>query len=216
MKLSIIIPSLRKDCMLSLAQQFLEFCEDYELIVISPNEINIKNVVWIKESEREGIYKAVQKGMNSIRGDYVFHMPDDIVLYRNSIKNMLKFIEGKEKVIGNFIACNPHGGFFERGAYFGRIFSFCPFMSRKTLDLLNNVLMDTYYNSFYGDPDLSLRLYQKGGKVETCSDAKLLIQNRHDEFKVVNLQLHEKDDEAKFIDRWTPVFGEYKGYEKVF
>lgn len=214
MKLSIIIPSLRADKMENLAKQFAEYCSKYEIIVISPNEINVENTVWIKEDKPAGIYKAVEKGLKKAKGDYILHMPDDMEIFPDTINNALKFMDWKKKTIVGFKCVGNDGLEFEIGGYFGKIFASCPLISRKTLKYLDNILMDTYYTSFYGDPDLSLRLWVKGGKVEICKEAKMYIHGCHDEIKINSLQAYEDKDKEKFIKRWETKLGPYTGYQQ--
>lgn len=214
MKLSVIIPSLRAEKIEALAKKFAEYVKDYELIVISPNEITVENVVWIKEEERLGIYKAVERGVKVMKGDFVLHMPDDIEIFPETVDTALKFVDGKKKFIGGFRCVGIGNQVFEIGGYYGTIFASCPIFSRDTLKGLDNTLMDTYYSSFYGDPDLSLRLWTRGGTVSICEDAKMLLKGCHDEHKISSLEMYEKEDNKKFIERWSPILGEYNGYEQ--
>lgn len=209
--LSIIVPSLRKECMESLEESIRNSTDNYELIVISPHEIFGENVVWIKEETPKGVYRAVERGLNVARGDFILHMPDDMRPMGNAINDMREFVGGR-KVIGNF---QPYSGMhrLNLGAYYKKLYSFCPFLSRETLDCLDGVLMDTYYTSFYGDPDLSLRAWQNGILVETEGKAGMSIQSQEDEIKIKSHSLYEQKDCERFKKRWEPILGKYTGYQ---
>jgi GT2 family glycosyltransferase len=213
MKVSIVIPSLRPAYINRLAKHFKDTMKvEYKLIVIST--FDIEDVTLVKEDEPKGIYKAVEQGMQFVDGDFILHMPDDSMPIPGAIENMIEFSKGhKGLFLGNFLSFDRSTRFhYEQGSYYDKLFAFCPFIRTKDLDKIDGILMDTYYNSFYGDPDLSLRVWDKGGVVATCPNAWMEIYSPMDELKTDNLAKYEKEDEEKFKTRWAKL-GEYQGYK---
>lgn len=203
---SIIVPSVRPKMMSALKDRIARFTKDYELIVISPYSID--GVIHVKEDKTDGVYKAVEKGLKVAKGEYILHIPDDIFPSTGWVDNMIDFV-GDRFVIGNYRSCTRESCCSEE-SYYDMPYSWFPFLSRKTLDRLGGVLMDTYYSSFYGDPDLSIRMWQAGGRVETCHKAWIILVGDLDEAKRISLDRYEAKDKEKFIKRWTPVYGEYR------
>lgn len=188
---------MRPQSMETLRDSIAVRVKDYELIVISPYYIS--GVTLIKEDEPKGIYKAVEEGLKIAKGEYILHMPDDIHPTLGCVEVMEEFV-GDKFAVGNFR--------FKREkpvpihAYYGKPYSWCPFISRKSLDKLGGVLMDTHFTSFYGDPDLSLRMLKAGGEVLTCENAWMQMVGVADEIKKQSLEKYEQEDRRKFIERW--------------
>lgn len=214
MHLSIIIPSLRPNGARHLADLFHKIIKvDYEFIVVSTYDIDGPNVVLIKEEKPRGIYKAVCDAMNIVKGDYVLHMPDDAAPKEGAIEKMIQFSEQYQDNI--FLGCfMVHDGpfVFEQGAYYGFPFSGFPFMKRRDIDKIE-YLMDPYYSSFYGDPDLAIRVAEAGGIFGLCEEAWMTISSPMDVVKTESMSKYENDDKGKFIARWSPKYGNFTDYQ---
>jgi len=210
---SVLIPSLRPNLVSKLAKKLKEkISVEVEIVVVSPFEI--EDVVLVKEERAEGIYKAVKKGLEVVKGEYVLHMPDDFEPAQGAVENMIWFSSHFDNIfLGNFMTYN-FKSLFEQGSYYGVPFSPCPFMKRKDIDKVGE-FMDIYYTSFYGDPDLGLRVHEMGGVVKTCPDAWMSLGSVHDDVKVKSLESYEKEDKKKFIERWSHLgpFTDYQPYK---
>ena len=189
MDCSILIPSLRPVA--------LDLCVDsigksvgvtYEILV---------------DRELGGIYKAVERLLIKSKGNYILHIPDDCLILKDSIFNMIKFC-GDRFVLGDFRSRNKD--FIEDGPSLTLInrmpFSRFPFIKKSFIDLIGG-FMDTRYNSFYGDPDLSMRVWSSGGIVETCPDAWLIGVEEKDLVHLSSKKQYEKKDRELFENRWN-------------
>jgi glycosyltransferase involved in cell wall biosynthesis len=213
-EVSIIIPSLRQENIKKLAEFFEKIISvKYELIVISPYEIDGPNIVMVKEDKPKGIYRAVKEGLPYVKGDYILHMPDDACFSSGSLEHMINFSNSFSGRIflGNWMVYN-WPTVYEQGSYYDLPFSGFPFMKRKDLEKIGE-FMDTHYDSFYGDPDLSLRVWDNNGIVALCPNAWMAIDSKMDDVKSQSLEKYEKSDKDKFIRRWKPIHGGFTGYQ---
>ncbi|MBI4232794.1 glycosyltransferase [Candidatus Peregrinibacteria bacterium] len=215
---SIILPSLRlaqlKQCLASIKSYTVGIT--CEVIVISPFDIEpYPNVVHVKETKPEGVYKAVDSGYEQARGEYLIHIPDDSRATPHWAGNMIEFMRPYDNEIfeGNFRHFDVRGERPEPGIY-GKLFA--PFLCiRKDKADKIGGLMDCYYKSSWGDPDLSLRVWYNGGRVETCPNAWIYHADCNDE---VHRESHDKyfiRDQQAFVRKWHHIYarpGESKNF----
>ena len=155
------------------------------------------------DRELGGIYKAVKRMIEKSKGKYILHIPDDCLLSKDSIYNMIKFCSDRF-VLGNFRSRNKD--LIEDGPSLTSInrllFSRFPFIKKSFIDSIGG-FMDTRYNSFYGDPDLSERMWAIGGSVETCPDSWINARNVEDDIHTNSKNMYEFQDQMKFESRWN-------------
>jgi GT2 family glycosyltransferase len=197
-EVSIILPTIRPQCFRECYNAIVKYSEgiDYELLV---------------DSELGGTYPSVRKMEKEATGKYIVHIPDDCVPQEKWLENMLKFMKPHDNEVfeGAFRTINAwekHGDYL----YFDRKFAAFICIRKEVSDKLGG-LMDKLYTSFYGDPDLSMRVWNAGGIVEHCNDAVIFYPDCLDDRKFFNKRTYEKEDEQKFIERWEPIFGKYEG-----
>ncbi|MFC1921603.1 glycosyltransferase family 2 protein, partial [Chloroflexota bacterium] len=208
---SIVLPSLRPiqlaECLASIHRYTVGI--DYEVVVISPFNIDPHpNVVYVKEDKPEGVYRAVARGYERAEGEYIIHIPDDCWVTPNWLTNMISFMKphDDEIFIGSFRRFNVKEERVEQGHY-GKLIA--PFICiRRDKVYLVGSLMDCHYRSFWGDPDLSLRVWHNGGRVETCPDAWIYYPDRRvDKTYESSYNNYFTRDKEAFISRWYPIFG---------
>ena len=104
-----------------------------------------------------------------------------------------------------------HGVLIKQGAYvdhairvFGRVFAGFMCMRRDKAELIGGFLDYPYYRAWFLDPDLSLRVWQAGGKVETCNDAQVLLlpEPEGDIVASGNREKYYNRDGEAFRKRW--------------
>lgn len=190
---SIILPSLRLEATEILREKIAKCTKDYELIITT---------------ELGGVNRAAQNALHSAKGDYILLICDDMEPTEGWVGTMKDFI-GDKFAIGNFRALDDWENLLPVEKYYNKVYSWFPFISRESLEKLGGVLLDTRYKSFYGDPDLSLRMWWAGGEVLTCNDARIKLCGIYDDLKKDNAEKYEEEDKQTFIERWTPVYGEF-------
>jgi len=214
-EVSIIIASLRpnelKQCLESIHQCSAGI--DYEVVVISPFDIEPHpRVVHIRERKPEGNYNAVAKGYRRAKGEYVVALSDDLVVTQGWLKSMVAFMRPHDNEVfqGRFRHMVAHGDVvLERPLmnYFGFMFSGFPCMRKDKLQeggLFDNKLL----HGFWGDPDLGLRVWTNGGRVETCQDSVIVAYPCLDELDRTSKEKWQEADGKAFCQRWEPTFGE--------
>lgn len=206
---TIMIPSLRPsqltECLASI--ECYRESIDYEVIVISPFDIEPHpNVVHMKETESEGSYKALAMGYKQAKGEYITILPDDCRATPSFMTNMVKFMRLHDNKVfeGNFRLFNNNGERPEPGYYHKLIAPF--FCIRRDITEQVGGLIDCYYRSFYGDSDLSLRVWHCGGQVQTCPNAWIRHVDYSDEIHRNSYNNYFQHDREAFIKRWHHIY----------
>jgi len=217
--ISIILPSLRpaqlKLCLASI-ERYTEGIA-YEVVVISPFDMEPNpKVVHVKEKTgAQGIYKAVASGYEQAKGEYIIHIPDDTRTTPSWATNMLAFMRPHDDEIfeGNFRHFDARGERLEPG-YYGKLFAPFICIRRDKADRIGG-LMDRCYSSFFGDADLSLRVWHNGGSVETCPNAWIYHADCNDEVHNISNSSYFLRDRETFTQRWHHIYarnGESKDF----
>lgn len=200
-----IRPSQLAQCLASIHNYTKDI--DYEVVIVSPFDIEPHpNVVHIKEVEPKGYYKAVACGFERAKGQYIIHIADDNRATPHWAANMIAFMRPHDDEIfeGSFCHFDVRGERAEQGHY-GKLIA--PFICiRKDKAEQIGGLMDCYYKSFCGDPDLSLRVWHSGGRVETCPNAWVYHHDCDDELYEIRYDKYFNHDLQAFIRRWYPIF----------
>jgi GT2 family glycosyltransferase len=207
--LSIIIPTLRREEMRRCLASIEKYTADirYEVLIIAPFDWpDQSDVVLVREEKPEGVYRAVSRGFEVAAGEYVIHMPDDARATPGWAQNMISFVEAHPGLVeGNFRHFDVRGERPEPGVY-GRLYA--PFLCMKRADIRRvGGLMDPHFRSFWGDPDLSLRVWHAGGEVRTCPDAWIYHADHDDTIHKRSLSQYFTADREAFMARWEPIYG---------
>jgi len=208
---SVILPSLRPfqlaQCLASIERHTGDI--DYEVVVVSPFDIEPHpNVVHVKETKSEGVYKAVANGYEQAKGEYIIHIPDDCRATPHWTANMIAFMRPHNDEIfeGNFRHFDVRGERPEPGIY-GKLYA--PFLCiRRDKVARIGGLMDCYYKSFWGDLDLSLRVWHCGGRVETCPNAWVYHADCNDDVYKRSHSSYFIYDRQAFIQRWHHLYAQ--------
>lgn len=207
---SIVLPSLRPSqlaqCLASIHHYTVGI--DYEVVVVSPFDIETHpNVVHVKETRSEGIYRAVARGYERAKGEYIIHIPDDCRATPLWAANIISFMRPHDDEIfeGSFRRFNVKEERAEQGHY-GKLIAPFICIRRDKVPLIGG-LMDCYYKSFWADPDLSLRVWHNGGRVETCPNAWVYYPDRRvDEVYESSYNSYFTRDQEAFIQRWYHIY----------
>lgn len=211
-EISVLLPSLRKE---AAAQRIREFartheCVDYEIILVSPFAIPEPRVVHIPEEKPKGGIHALNAAYQRASASYITWWSDDAWPTSNCLKKMLKFIKEKqEPFLGGFRLRNRHGDELEPWSVYGRLYACWGMASQNTLRSIGGFL-DPRFKRFWSDPDMSLRAWTRGGRVELCPDAWVVICHIEDGIKQNDLKKYFAEDTETFFDRWHDRLGEGK------
>lgn len=215
--ISVILPSLRPEKARKCIDSIAETSEgvNYEVVVVSPLNMSelllgcqgYHRIKFVHEEKKEGSCKANTLGYENAAGKYVFAMADDQRLGQDCLKNLIGFMRPHDQEI--FLAgarcCGVYGAAPECKTY-GFYYAFNPCIRRDLVQPVGG-FYDPYYKSYYGDPDLSMRVWHHGGRVELCPDAWVEFHNEFDDLDFESHDDYAERDFKAFFERWHPIYG---------
>ncbi len=212
-EVSITLPSLRPEAVLQRIKQFSMTNKgvDYEIIVVSPFPVKEERVIHVYEKEPSGNVPAHNIACKNSSGEYIVYWSDDIYPTANCLANMLRFVKSKEKPFIGAFRLRRQGQEKTQWTVYGKLYAPIGCVSRKTLDLIGQYF-DPVYRAYWADPDMCLRTWEKGGRVEVCPDALVEDANMMDEVRGKSWDRFFAKDTETFFNRWHDKLG--KGTEK--
>ncbi|MEM2915519.1 MAG: glycosyltransferase [Candidatus Bathyarchaeia archaeon] len=215
-EISILLPSLRPEAVLQRVEEFKETNDgvDYEIIIVSPYSINGEKVIHIKEVELQGVISAMNLAYRHASGEYIVYWSDDASPMPNCLSNMKDFIkQNNPPFIGAFRIRDRYGRELEQWSVYGKLYACWGCLSKETINIVGG-LFDSNYRSYWADPDLGMRTWIKGGKVEICPNAWLKIEHIKDNLREENFHKYFEKDTETFYERWHDGFG--KNFQKLW
>jgi GT2 family glycosyltransferase len=208
-EVSIILPSLRREAVLQRVQEFSLTNQrvDYEIIVVSPFAVKEDRVVDIYEDRPQGTIHAHNVAYKNSSGAYIVPWADDAVPTKNCIANILNFVKShNDPFIASFRLKNRYGQELDQWSVYGKLYAGLSCVSRKTIGLVGGYY-DGVYRGYWADPDMSLRVWQSGGKVEICPNAWAIMEHIVDKVREGNWSKYFDNDFDTFLNRWHGEFG---------
>ncbi|MEN6348500.1 MAG: glycosyltransferase [Syntrophomonas sp.] len=216
-EISVILPSLRPEkahkCIESIAATSKGV--NYEVVVVSPLDMcnlldgckGYERIKFVQEEKKEGCNQAYTNGYEKAAGKYIFAIADDHRLGQDCLKNLIGFMQPHDEEI--FLAGARCYGVYGPGpenTTYGFYYAYTPCIRRNLVADVSG-FYDPYYKHYYGDPDLAMRVWHNGGKVELCLDAWVEYHNELD-----NIDLEAQTDNSEmdfnaFFERWHPIYG---------
>ncbi|MSP49744.1 MAG: hypothetical protein EXQ95_10525 [Alphaproteobacteria bacterium] len=203
-RLSILMPTLRPDYAENAIRQVL-MCShghDYELIVVSPFPVAGERIRHVHEAAPEGDSAAYARALAAASGEIVMPMIDDFA-------PAFGWLDG----LGEAIALGEKGGVPFCGSLhwvnhpwfntaYDRYYAFFPVMSRRSLERAGGYI-DTAFRANFGDVDLSLRVWEAGGRVALLPKAAIYKARPEDEARLSPYKRHgAQADFAVLTGRW--------------
>jgi len=206
---SIVIGSVRHHQTVKCLESIHRYTKDipYEVVLIAPFDIEPHpNVVYVRESNPRGYYWAISDAFEQASGEYIIHIADDCRATPLWAKNMINYMKLHDGEIfeGSYRHFDVKGERAPQGHY-GKLIA--PFICiRKDVARQIGGLMDTYYTSFCGDPDLAMRVWHNGGSVGTCPDAWIYHCDDDDEQFFKRRKKYGAKDVQAFLARWYELY----------
>lgn len=185
MKLSIIVPTLNRFGALRACLESIEEFEptaDYEIIVIDGGSMDgtaewlgsRKNLVVLQHNYRAGCVKAFNDGFRISRGDYCAQLSDDVVLRDDCLDAACQMLDERPD-LGQVVIHHRQNGRMQSPEFatdHGKnLFAAFGLTRRELGDKLG--WWGDYHHQ-YGDPELSIKIYDAGYGIELLPD-KFLI-----------------------------------------
>lgn len=208
-EISIILPSLRNEAISKCIHEFAltNSSTSYEIVVISPFKVEGEKTVHVIEKERLGGIYANNLGLERASAPYIAYWSDDVSPTQNCLSNILNFTRQQcVPFIGAFRMKNSQGHEIEQWKVYDRLYACFGCLSRETLSIIGGFLSPVF-RSYWADPDMCLRTWENGGKVEVCKDAWIVVSQAEDEIKGGNWNHNFEADRKQFLDRWHEKLG---------
>ncbi len=216
-EISILLATLRPDKARKCLESIAETSDgvDYEVVVVSPLDMpnllagckGYGRVKFVLEEKKDGCNKAFTTAYENAGGKYVLAIADDHRPAQDCLKKLLEFMKPHDNEI--FLAGvrfhDAYGPGPECKTY-GFYYPFNPCIRRDLVEQIGG-FYDPCYKSYYGDPDLAMRVWHNSGKVELCPDAWVEFRNEYDEIDLESRLTYADHDFSTFCQRWHPIYG---------
>ena len=216
MKVSIILPSIRKNKAEEFVANYVTALPDfdYEIVVISPFAISGEKVVHVLDDKCSGVVYPANLGLKASSGDYIMYLCDDIYIDPLNLPIAYEFactIPNPSIVTFGYndIGINKVHDVFA----YDRICACVGLVSRITLDQIGGYIAYPEYKHFNSDIDISMRIWDAGGQVAICPDINALCepsQNNDHSMNKIYWGLHKKHDDDLLISTWHTKYGNGK------
>jgi len=215
-EISVILPSIRLEEVLQRIKEFsiTNQDSDYEIIVVSPFPVKGDKVVHIAE-EPLGCIHAHNTAYKNSSGKYIAYWGDRASPTTNCLSNMLNFVKSNtDPFIGSFRFKDSRGGRERRQwTVYGKLYAAFGCASRNTINIIGGYF-DPIFKAYWVDPDMCLRTWEHGGKVEICPNAWLEVNTFADQIAINNWGKYFDADKEAFFNRWHDKLG--KGIRRDF
>jgi glycosyltransferase involved in cell wall biosynthesis len=204
MKVSITLPSIYPEA-LDRALQNIEATTrtDHEVIVVSPFRVDRSNVVWVEEKERRGCNFAHDMAARKATGDFITAFVDDVLYVDDWDERIISdFIEREKILDGNNVLGLRFSGQRHVGTVFGIYYPYFPFMRRSNLQKFG--WLGPEYRLGFGDADLGMRVWHRGGRCEFSRESVLIVT---EDDRRKGETLFAPEDLVLFTSRWANVYG---------
>lgn len=207
---SIILPTLRPK-LLACTLHSIErnsVGHDYEVVVVSPFEVSGHRVRWSPERTAQGSVAAHIQGVADSRGDIIITMTDDTIALPGWLDTIEQRIAaGEAKWLPFCLSLNRVNSPLI-GTVFGRYYAYFSIVSRRTIDAMGG-MYDPAYKGNWADPDFGLRIWDRGGRVEFCAEARTMCSTLQLYFtEAAHKTVARHGDTELFFQRWGHLAGD--------
>jgi hypothetical protein len=182
----------------------------YEIIVVAPeltaDTMARAHVVWVKDESMGGCNAGHAQALTMATGDFILAWVDDHLMVDGwdeiALRDLADCRERSSLDLPYMVGLRQTTEPPQVGTVFGMYYPYFPIMPNR--QARNGLWFDPIYRRGFGDADLALRVWYRGGRAE-WSSRPVVIVHPDDERK--GSDLTTEADMAEFIDRWAPKFG---------
>lgn len=210
MKISVTLPTLFPSLLSEAVRNINSATRSpVEILVVSPFEATGKNVVWIRETSQRGVAAAQHEAGMHATGDFVAASADDYRFSQGWDERLIPdFLQREQKHDGRYVMGMRYAVDDMVGTVFGIYYPNFPFMRREAIEKYGWISPD--YRQGFGDCDLGMRVWNRGGVCEFSLDAPLkpLRSQTGSTLDHVRKKSLAADEDIKlFVSRWAPHYG---------
>lgn len=201
---SIIMPSIRPLAAQKTLEQIYATLAwtTFEVVIVSPQRFTGPNIVWVHEQDPRGSIPAQAMGWQASRGDIVVCLNDDIMPEPGWSDRLPDLLAEKERRYFPFVA--GLNGYEHFGSVYGLYYAFFPIASRRSLEAIGGWFNNEYIFT-WGDPDLGMRTWHKGGRCELLPDRYVTPHPNRDVRPPDQVKFDR--DFATFRSKWHALYG---------
>ena len=216
--ISIVFPTMnRLDLLKKTMASILEEMDgigDYEVVVVDGQSTDgtpeylrsLPNVRLLTETELKGTASAFDMALRAAKGEWVCWLNDDIKVMPGAFKRMLTFMtDPKNSNVGMGAFPNSRSGkaldtFVIRAAWeFPVIYANFGFLRRSLLESVGYI--DTAFKKFSWDPDLAMKIWDRGLRVAPCPGANI-VHYYHEDSQRANDSAKLDADSRHLFNKW--------------
>ena len=207
------LPTLRKENAELVIRQIHKHSAgfDYEIVVVSPFEMQGPRIKHVPEPEARGNCSAHAAAYEASGGEYIITFTDDIIPTPGWLDGLQQLLEAREAEHLPFCGGLHRANWPIFGTVYGLYYPYFPVLSRRSVEAIGGYFCRDYAAHF-GDPDLAMRVWDAGGRCELIPSARIYTLHQLDR---TNEALHKRTsgerDMATFQARWRPGYGKEFG-----
>ena len=209
MKISITLPTLYP----TLAMKSIEairantLSHSYEIIVVSPKQIEGEDIVWIPEQEPKGNCAAHKLASRHVTGEMIVAMTDDFLVPQFWDEISVDFVKRMESIYPNRpisvgLGCHRH-----LGTVFGKYYPYFPMMRVSTLEKIGGWFTEDL-SAHFGDADMALRVWESKGICALCPGVELEPVRPRNSAESPNKSKNKQKDLANFCQKWKSTYAD--------
>lgn len=176
-RFSILLPTLRRKLFEATLHSIYANSKsnNYEIIVVSPFPVKGENIRWIEEKHAGGCIRAFADAYEQSRGDIIVAMTDDTMALPGWLDAIDRWIiEGEKKYMPYCVSLN-RVNVPMLGTAYGKHYAYFPAISRRSIQAAGGLFYDPAFVGNWADPDLGMRVWEAGGRVEFCRDSYIFL-----------------------------------------
>jgi hypothetical protein len=216
-EITILLPSVREELVKQRIKEWKQTNSDvnYEIIVISPFPCEEIGTIWLNDINKKGSVHATNLGLGIAQGKYIIYFSDDVQPTKGCLRKMIDFMDSQSThpFLGAFKMQTDSGKEIGPFGAYNKLYACYGCISIEDLILSSGILFRPEFKYSWCDIDLSLRIWEKGGKVEICKEAIVIPRQVEDEGYKEHRKNYFQQDVNTFLGIWHNKLG--KGIERT-
>lgn len=212
-RFSILLPTLRRKLFEATLHTIYQHSQglDYEIVVVSPFKVEGERIVWVEEKKAGGCIRAFADAYERSTGDIIVAMTDDTIALPGWLEAIDRWIVAGEKQYMPYCIGLNRVNVATLGTVFGKYYGYFPAISRRSIEAAGGWFYDPSFVGNWADPDLGMRVWDAGGRVEYCWEARIQMVTIQSQFAeaVHKAGRYFITDSETFWNKWNHTVPEF-------